>query len=97
MCQCYGRAARSPTSPEAPATLRRMLRQCARPGCSAPATTTLSYDYAERVVWLDTLHEDDHPARHDLCGRHADRLSVPNGWRLENRRGTSELVDTALP
>jgi hypothetical protein len=59
-----------------------MLRQCARPGCSAPAATTLSYDYAGRTVWLDTLHEDDHPARHDLCGRHAERLSVPNGWRL---------------
>jgi hypothetical protein len=64
-----------------------MLRQCARPGCSAPATTTLSYDYAGRTVWLDPLHQDDHPARHDLCGRHADRLSVPNGWRLEDRRG----------
>jgi hypothetical protein len=62
-------------------------RTCARPGCSAPATTTLSYDYAERVVWLDRLLDDDHPARHDLCGRHADRLSPPNGWHLEDRRG----------
>jgi hypothetical protein len=23
---------------------------------------------------------------HDLCTRHADRLSVPHGWRLEDRR-----------
>jgi hypothetical protein len=86
-----------------------MLRQCARPGCSAPATTTLSYDYTGRTVWLDPLHEDDHPARHDLCSRHADRLSVPNGWRLENRRdagargelisagGTGALSGTADP
>jgi hypothetical protein len=62
-----------------------MLRKCARPTCSAPASTTLSYDYAERIVWLDPMHDDAHPARHDLCGNHARRLSVPNGWRLENR------------
>ena len=62
-----------------------MLRVCARPTCSAPAATTLSYDYSGRVVWLDPLHDDAHPARHDLCGNHARRLSVPNGWRLENR------------
>lgn len=62
-----------------------MLRLCARPACGAPATTTLSYDYANRVVWLDPLHAEAHPARHDLCDRHALRLSVPNGWRLENR------------
>jgi hypothetical protein len=23
---------------------------------------------------------------HDLCERHADGLSVPRGWRLEDRR-----------
>jgi hypothetical protein len=60
----------------------------------------LSYDYAGRIVWLDALLEDDHPARHDLCGRHADRLSVPNGWRLEDRRhatpaaAAAQLVET---
>jgi hypothetical protein len=69
-----------------------MPRQCARPGCSAPAATTLSYDYAGSTVWLDALEDDDHPARHDLCGRHADRLSVPNGWRLEDRRDRDALV-----
>jgi hypothetical protein len=87
-----GSAAASPGA----ATLRRMLRQCARPGCSAPATTTLSYDYAGRTVWLDPLLDDDHPARHDLCDRHANRLSVPNGWRLENRRGFAELVELEI-
>jgi hypothetical protein len=85
-----------------PATLPRMLRQCARPGCSAPATITLSYDYAGRTVWLDPLLDDDHPARHDLCDRHGSRLSVPNGWLLERRvgrgdRGIGDLVDTHRP
>jgi hypothetical protein len=64
-----------------------MFRQCARPGCSAAAGATLSYDYAARVVWLEPLHGEPHPATHDLCERHAARLSVPNGWRLDDRRG----------
>jgi hypothetical protein len=54
----------------------------------------LSYDYAGRTVWLDPLLDDDHPARHDLCGRHADRLSAPNRWRLEDRRAA---VSSAAP
>lgn len=63
-----------------------MSRSCARPGCSLPATATLSYDYASRTVWLEAVHTEAHPANHDLCTRHADRLSPPNGWRLEDRR-----------
>ena len=63
-----------------------MTRSCARPGCSLPAVATLSYDYGDRTVWLEPLHAQSHPANHDLCARHADRLSPPNGWRLEDRR-----------
>ena len=39
-----------------------MSRRCARPGCGQPADTTLSYDYARRLVWLDDLHFDNSPA-----------------------------------
>jgi hypothetical protein len=46
-----------------------MSRRCARPGCGQPADTTLSYDYAQRLVWLDDLHLDKSPANHDLCRR----------------------------
>src|SRR5436189_198487 len=28
---------------------------CARPGCGEPATALLTYDYGERVAWLDRL------------------------------------------
>jgi hypothetical protein len=64
-----------------------VVRHCARPTCSASATATLSYDYSARTMWLEDLHDDDHPATHDLCGRHADRLTPPNGWELLDRRG----------
>jgi hypothetical protein len=63
-----------------------MTRSCARPGCSLPAVATLSYDYGNRTVWLEALHVEAHPATHDLCPRHANRLSPPNGWPLEDRR-----------
>jgi Protein of unknown function (DUF3499) len=67
-------------------------RTCARPGCSGVASTTLSYDYAARVVWLDPVHIEAHPANHDLCDRHAGRLSVPNGWRLDDRRVAPSVI-----
>ena len=63
-----------------------MTRQCARPGCSQPAVATLTYDYSNQSAWLDRLSPEDHPMTHDLCDTHAGRLSVPQGWRLEDRR-----------
>ncbi len=63
-----------------------MSRTCARPGCNRPAAATLSYHYAERTVWLEACHAEPHPANHDLCAAHADRLSPPLGWHLEDRR-----------
>ena len=63
-----------------------MNRLCARPGCSERATATLSYVYHSRVVCLDGLAFEVDPAHHDLCTRHADRLSAPQSWELHDRR-----------
>jgi hypothetical protein len=63
-----------------------MSRHCARPGCNHPAVATLSYDYAARTAWLDHLAEDGEPSTHDLCQDHGDRLGVPRGWSLQDRR-----------
>ncbi len=38
------------------------------------------------MVWIDHLTVEDHPMTHDLCLVHADRLVVPQGWVLEDRR-----------
>ncbi len=74
-----------------------MGRQCSRPGCAAPATVTLSYQYARAVVWLDDLLSARDPHSYDLCQRHSARLTVPNGWRLEDRRVPRELVYAGGP
>ncbi len=62
------------------------VRHCSRPGCSEVATVTLTYQYGRSLVWLDELVIERDPHSYDLCDRHAGRLSVPNGWRLEDRR-----------
>ncbi|UDY35614.1 DUF3499 family protein [Dermatobacter hominis] len=67
-----------------------MSRSCARPGCGRPAVATLSYAYADGVVWLEDLAAEDHPMVHDLCAQHADGVRVPNGWELrDERRGAA--------
>jgi Protein of unknown function (DUF3499) len=67
-------------------TFSPVTRSCARPACSQPAAATLSYDYDARSAWIDLLDDEAHPMRHDLCGPHADQLSVPVGWDLDDRR-----------
>jgi hypothetical protein len=69
-----------------------MARQCSRTGCAAPADATLTYQYGRSLVWLDDLAAERDPHSYDLCHRHAARLSVPNGWRLDDRRADRQLV-----
>lgn len=59
---------------------------CARSGCGGSAAATLMYHYGTRIVWIDNLDEDIDPNAYDLCGRHAQRVTVPVGWVLEDRR-----------
>jgi hypothetical protein len=66
-------------------TVRAMRRQCARPGCSAVATTTFTFDSTRCTVWLDALSDVGARAG-DLCDRHSRHLAPPQGWRLEDRR-----------
>ena len=54
---------------------------------------TLTYDYQARVTWLDVLAGDRHPMSYDLCAAHAGAMTVPRGWRLEDRR--EDRRDTA--
>lgn len=47
---------------------------------------TLSYQYGRALVWLDDLVPERDPHAYDLCDRHTRRLSVPHGWRVDDRR-----------
>ncbi len=78
----------SPIGRSGDGTVPRVSRSCARPGCGRPAAATLSYAYAEGVVWLEDLVPEDHPMVHDLCPTHADGVRVPLGWDLCDERSS---------
>ncbi len=58
---------------------------CSRPACQRSPAATLTYDYGSRVATVDHL-APSHPMQYDLCAEHTERLSVPNGWSLVDRR-----------
>ena len=61
-------------------------RTCARPGCPAPASATLIFDYPARHASLGILDDRFVPESYDLCGHHADRTGAPIGWLFEDLR-----------
>lgn len=73
----------------------RVRRQCARPGCSAAATATFTFDSRDLTVWLDTPSDGGARAG-ELCERHARMLVPPQGWALEDRRGRRESAARQL-
>ena len=70
-------------------SLPAMLARCAR--CGTPAATFMSFDYAERAVWLEDLSSSSGEPGHPLCVDHADRLTPPMGWSLTDRRTVTPL------
>ena len=71
-----------------------MRRHCGRPGCSALATTTFSFDATRCVVWLNPISEGT-PRAGDLCTRHADTMAPPKGWERVDRRHEPDDSDVA--
>ncbi len=71
-------------------------RLCNRPACGTAAAASLTFQYANRRVWLDDLYDDPDPSMIDLCALHADRVSVPVGWSGEDRRSISPDISESL-
>lgn len=57
-------------------------RPCSKVACVADAVATLTYDYADSMAVLGPLSLRHEPHTYDLCARHAERLSVPQGWQV---------------
>lgn len=73
-----------------------MPRICARPTCDVVAAATMTYGYSVRTVWVDDLIPESYPESYDLCSRHADKLTVPQGWVLTDRRTLLHLPFTNM-
>jgi Protein of unknown function (DUF3499) len=57
---------------------------------------TLTYQYAHAQVWLDELAAERDPHAYDLCDRHADRLTAPQGWQVRDRRRVDATMRPSL-
>jgi hypothetical protein len=65
-----------------------MARLCERPGCSVPASVAYGFEAERYLVWVESVRviEDDDIRSGVLCRRHADALTPPRGWWLDDRR-----------
>jgi hypothetical protein len=73
------------------------VRKCSRQGCRWPASASLTYAYLKKVVWVEDLTPQPHPAAYDLCAAHAERLGVPIGWTKEDLRVVPPPVTPIRP
>ncbi|MFF0903711.1 UNVERIFIED_CONTAM: DUF3499 family protein [Kocuria sp. CPCC 205316] len=57
-------------------------RLCSRQTCTRDAVMTLTYVYSDSTAVVGPLAGHAEPHAYDLCAVHADRLTVPRGWRV---------------
>jgi hypothetical protein len=69
------------------------MRRCSRTACGRAALATLTYVYADQTAVLGPLATYAEPHTYDLCGAHAERLTVPQGWDVVRLLG--DLGDLA--
>ncbi len=71
-------------------------RSCERVGCAEPASVAYGIDIGTLIVWLEHASPDAPHHMNLLCDRHAERLILPRGWSIDDRReGTSRLFVAA--
>ncbi len=58
------------------------FRACSKIACVNEAVSTLTWDYGDSMAVLGPLSCAPEPHSYDLCGKHSDRLSVPQGWQV---------------
>jgi Protein of unknown function (DUF3499) len=72
--------------------------RCSRVGCGGNAVASFCFDGRAALVWLDPLDPDHGVGAGVLCARHADALTPPRGWHLQDRRvPTPRLWDDRPP
>ena len=68
-------------------------RRCTRSSCSAHATKTLTYIYADSTAVLGPLSTYAEPHAYDLCADHSMKLTVPQGWTvIQHKTESDELA-----
>ena len=63
-----------------------MAQQCERPGCAQPAAVEYIIDPKSLILTLQNYALVKGERRSALCATHGDRMSVPKGWSIDDRR-----------
>ena len=63
-----------------------MAQQCERPGCAQPAAVEYIIDPRSLLLTLQNYEVVKGERRNALCATHGDRMSVPKGWSIDDRR-----------
>ena len=63
-----------------------MAQQCERPGCAQPAAVEYIIDPQSLLLTLQNYEVVGDERRSALCATHGDRMSVPKGWSIDDRR-----------
>ncbi|CAB4793961.1 MAG: DUF3499 family protein [Actinobacteria bacterium] len=63
-----------------------MAQQCERPGCAQPAAVEYIIDPHSLLLTLQNYEVVGDERRSALCVTHGDRMSVPKGWSIDDRR-----------
>jgi len=59
---------------------------CERPGCSDVGAAEYGMVPEELLFWIASISARPSDDQNVLCRRHADAMSVPRGWTLDDRR-----------
>ena len=63
-----------------------MAQQCERPGCAQPAAVEYIIDPQSLLLTLQNYEVVKGERRSALCAVHGDRMTVPKGWSIDDRR-----------
>lgn len=64
-----------------------MTKSCERPGCSEPGVVACTFERSTlTVVLTHFVGELNDGSYNVMCTRHADILTVPKGWTIDDRR-----------
>jgi hypothetical protein len=66
-------------------------RGCSKVACVETAVSTLTYVYADSMAVLGPLSARPEPHSYDLCERHSQRLSAPQGWQVVRYSALGEV------
>lgn len=67
-------------------------RPCSRISCPNEAVSTMTFVYADSMAVLGPLSRTHDPHSYDLCERHAQRTSAPQGWQVVRHRVMGDVL-----